>query len=183
MTMTLMARLRWGIVAGIVILVLIVGGAWWLKSARGFSARASPTWMETEMARMARAMAMPRTSAEMKDPLPVTAASITMGAQHFAAHCALCHNNNGDGLTEIGRNLYPKPPDLAAETQSKTDGEIFYTIRNGVRLSAMPAWPDDEDSEIWMLVQFIRQLPRQTPAQAAMMKAFDPKSIFSEPIM
>ena len=181
--MTLKAKQRVGIVAGIVILALMLEGAWWLKSARGFSARASPTWMETEMARMARAMALPRASGEMKDPLPVTTANITMAAQHFAAHCALCHNNNGDGLTELGRNFYPKPPDLAGGTQSKTDGEIFYVIRNGVRLSAMPAWPDDEDSEIWMLVQFIRQLPHQTPAQVTMMKTYNPKTNFSEPIM
>jgi hypothetical protein len=31
---------------------------------------------------------------------------------HWADHCAICHANNGSGDTEIGRNLYHKPPDL-----------------------------------------------------------------------
>jgi hypothetical protein len=37
--------------------------------------------------------------------------------------------------------MYPKPPDMrAAETQNKTDGELFYTIYNGIRLGGMPAF-------------------------------------------
>ncbi|HUX68527.1 MAG TPA: c-type cytochrome [Terriglobales bacterium] len=179
-------RLGWLLALTLAILAVVVVGAGllWVKSAQGFSATAPPTAMEAMMADMARRMAMPSQAAAMRNPLPTTPANLTMASQHFAAHCALCHNNNGDGLTDLGRDLYPKPPDLRAPlTQDKSDGELFYTIRNGIRLSGMPAWPDDENDEIWMLVSLIRHLPQQTPAEVEAMKAYNPKSIFPEPIM
>ncbi len=41
----------------------------------------------------------------------------------------------------MGRNMYPPAPDMRlAETQQMTDGELFYIIQNGVRLTGMPAW-------------------------------------------
>jgi len=59
---------------------------------------------------------------------------------HFADHCAICHANNGSGNTEIGRNLYPKAPDMRLpQTLNLTDGELYYTIHNGIRLTGMPA--------------------------------------------
>lgn len=179
-----MTKVHWGwMILVLVVATLVILFFWWTTSARGFSASASPTWIETKLAKLARSLAAPAAVAGVKDPLPVTEGNITMGAQHFAAHCAICHNNNGDGRTEIGRNLYPKAPDMRRGTQKMSDGEIFYTIRNGIRMSAMPAWPNDHDDDLWRLVQFIKQLPSQTPAQIAMMQQFNPKSIYPEPIM
>ena len=41
--------------------------------------------------------------------------------------------------------MYPKPPDMRlAATQNLTDGELYYIIENGVRLSGMPAWGDPQ---------------------------------------
>ena len=31
------------------------------------------------------------------------------------------------------------------ETQSLTDGELYYTIRNGVRMTGVPAWGKPEN--------------------------------------
>lgn len=172
------------VIVVVIVLGFLTGFIVWVKSAHGFSASAQPTAMEAMMANMARRMALPNSAARMKNPEPATAANLTMARHHFSAHCAVCHNNNGDGLTDFGRNLYPKPPNLQSkDVQSLSDGDLFYMIRNGIRLSGMPAWPDDEDSEIWMLVTFIRHLPEQTPADIAEMKKFNPKTIFPEPIM
>jgi len=74
----------------------------------------------------------------------------------------------------MGPNLYPKPPDMrSAETQSLTDGEIYYTIANGVRLSAMPA-SDHTVEDNWKLVLFIRHLPNLTPAEETEMEKLNP---------
>ena len=64
-------------------------------------------------------------------------------------------------------------------TQSLSDGELFYVIQNGVRLTGMPGWAtgahhDEEDS--WKLVRFIRHLPQLTPAEEREMEALNPKS-------
>jgi mono/diheme cytochrome c family protein len=182
--MTMRTELKWLLGIAIAILVILAAGLLWLRSAGGFSARAKPTMMEAMMARMARALALPSGVNQARDPVAPTATNLEMASKHFAAHCAICHNNNGDGRTEIGRNLYPKPPDMRGSgTQRKSDGALFYSIRNGIRLSGMPAWPDDSDEEIWALVTYIRHLPQQTAAERAAMKPYNPKSIFKEPIM
>ncbi len=182
--MTIRTELKWLIALAVAILLVLVGGLVWLRSARGFSALARPTAMEAMMARMARALALPSGVNQARDPVPPTPMNLEMASEHFAAHCAICHNNNGDGLTDLGRDLYPKPPNLrGSNTQHKSDGALFYSIRNGIRMSGMPAWPDDSDQEIWALVTLIRHLPQQTAAERAAMKPYNPKTIFKEPIM
>jgi mono/diheme cytochrome c family protein len=68
----------------------------------------------------------------------------------------LCHGNDGKGRTLIGQNLYPKTTDLSLpQTQQLGDGELFYIITNGIRLTGMPAWgtgtPEDDEAT-WGLV-------------------------------
>ena len=66
---------------------------------------------------------------------------IAAGMAHYADHCAACHANDGSAETQIGLGMYPRPPDMRQPaTQTLTDGELFYIIENGVRLTGMPAW-------------------------------------------
>jgi mono/diheme cytochrome c family protein len=98
---------------------------------------------------------------------------------HWADHCAQCHANNGSGDTELGRNLYPRPPDMRRqETQQLTDGELYSTIKNGVRLSGMPAFgiPGDDDLDSWKLVDFVRYLPRMSEEESIQMEKLNPKT-------
>lgn len=89
---------------------------------------------------------------------------------HFADHCAICHANNGSGKTQVNSALYPPAPDLRKpETQSLTEGEIFYIIKNGIRFMGMPGW-GGEDLENWKLVLFIRRLPEITAKDIELMK-------------
>jgi len=115
---------------------------------------------------------------EMKNPIPNTAENLAEARAHWADHCAICHANNGGGNTTIGQNLYPKAPDMRQpRTQNVTDGELYYTIQNGIRLSGMPAWgqagENDEDS--WKLVHFIRHLPQLAPEEEREMERLNPK--------
>jgi mono/diheme cytochrome c family protein len=97
---------------------------------------------------------------------------------HFADHFATCHGNDGSGKTQIGQNLYPKAPDMRLpDTQNLTDGEIYYIIHNGIRLTGMPAWGGPgKDDDSWKLVVFIRRLPTLTPKELKEMGQFNPKS-------
>ena len=60
-----------------------------------------------------------------------------------------------------------------------TDGELFSIIKNGVRLTGMPAWGDaagHDDADNWKLVHFIRHLPKLRPEETAEMEKLNPKS-------
>jgi hypothetical protein len=72
---------------------------------------------------------------------------------------------------------YPKPPDLRlAETQKLSDGELFWTIENGVRFTGMPAFaPPHGSQDDWKLVLFIRHLPQLTMEERVEMERDNPK--------
>ena len=156
--------------------ILVVAGAA-AAVRRGFSARDQPSALETYVARNARSMAVPSRAKSEKNPFAASPELIAEGRAHFADHCAICHANNGNGNTEIGQNLYPKAPDMRLpQTQNLTDGELYYTIHNGIRLTGMPAWGTAEkDEDSWKLVLFIRHLPQLTPAEEREMEALNPK--------
>jgi mono/diheme cytochrome c family protein len=146
----------------------------------GISARAEPGRVETAAARRLRSMAMPSDARTLKNPAPATAETVEEGLAHFADHCAACHANNGSGDTEIGRGLYPKVPDMRqAATQNLSDGELFYIIENGVKLTGMPGWGDgtpESARATWHLVHFIRRLPQLTDADVQRMQMLNPKT-------
>ena len=144
---------------------------------RGFSALATPSAIEVFAATTARKLAVPSSSRQLRNPIVPSAANIRAGMEHFADHCATCHANDGGGQTLFGKGLYPKPPDLrAAGTQNKSDGELYYTIDNGVRLSAMPAFSEAHTAaQTWRLILFIRHLPQITVEELNEMKGWNPK--------
>ncbi len=155
---------------GIIVILLLIAGAvslFFYVRNHGFSAREKPSRLEEIMARHARRIATPAGAKEMKNPHPQTEASMAEAREHFVAHCSICHGINGRGATTIGRNLYPKVPDMTdQQTQQLADGELFYIISNGVRFTGMPAWGDEDSPEsIWALVAFIRRLPKLTPEE------------------
>ena len=151
----------------------------WIGS-RGISAKAQPGTVETVVARTMRRLAIPRSARDLKNPVTKKPDVLAEGMAHYSDHCAACHANDGSGETDVGLRLYPKPPDMRLDaTQSMTDGELFYIIENGVRLTGMPAWStgtDDGKEATWHLVHFIRELPRLTPEQIEQMKAMNPRS-------
>src|ERR1700747_2720262 len=150
----------------------------------GLRARATPSALENAIARSARKMAAPSTARSAKNPVADSLEVQREARLHFADHCATCHGNDGSGDTMLGHGLYPKPPDLRADqTQNLSDGDIFWTIQNGVRLTGMPAFGgagsghDHDVQDNWKLVRFIRHLPALTPAEKLEMEKYNPKGL------
>ncbi len=173
-----MIRIRFQYVLLLLILVGIVGGVAYILS-RGISARAEPSAAEAFIARRLRHLAIPRAGREAMNPVAASPEVLMEAMEHFADHCAFCHANDGSGNTDIGKGLYPKPPDMKqAATQDLSDGELFYIIQNGVRFTAMPGFATDgsQDQDSWKLVRFIRHLPMITDEELAQMKEMNPKT-------
>lgn len=161
----------------------IVGTFGWLGYqlfTTGFSAKTEPHAIEVFLARQIRHLAIPIEQRNSPNPVPPSPDLLKEGLAHFADHCAQCHGNDGRGQTAIGKKVYPKAPDLRlADTQSMSDGELFWIIHNGIRFTAMPAWGEGDpaqDMDSWKLVHFIRHLPHLTPEELDQMKELNPKT-------
>ena len=146
----------------------------------GVSARPQPSRLESITARTLRSIAIRSRVSGITNPVPASEAVIKEGLEHFADHCAVCHGNDGSGDTEMGHGLYPRAPDMRLPaTQNLSDAELFYIIENGVRLTGMPAWSTgtkDGETSSWHLVHFIRQLPKLSDEDIALMNSLNPKS-------
>ena len=137
--------------------------------------------VEKFAATTARKLAVPSKYSQLRNHASVSPENVQEGMDHFADHCATCHANDGSGDTMFGKGLYPKPPDMrTTETQNMSDGELYFTIENGVRLSGMPAFGEEHtvggDADTWKLVLFIRHLPNLTADELQRMKQLNPKT-------
>lgn len=167
--------------AAALVVVLVAGGLAYMKFfARGFSARDQPGWLEVLAARVTRKAAMPADAKDKQNPAPASDEVLAEARAHWADHCAGCHSNNGSGDTEVGKHMYPPAPDMRQPgTQNLSDGELFYIIENGIRLTGMPAWrtgTSQDEQESWKLVRFIRHLPRLTAEEEQEMESLNPKT-------
>jgi len=170
------------ILAGALLTVALLFGAGgvFLIGSHGLSAREQPGALERWVARQARALAAPKDARNRENPVPDSPQVQADARAHWADHCAACHANNGSGDVEMGKHMYPPAPDMRQpETQQMTDGELFFIIQNGIRMTGMPAWGsgshhDEEDS--WKLVRFIRHLPQLTADEQREMQDLNPKS-------
>jgi predicted CXXCH cytochrome family protein len=143
----------------------------------GLRATAEPSALESSVARTIRNWAIPRRSRRETNPVRASADDIRAGRDLFLARCAGCHGFDGESLTPVGRDLYPRAPNLrSARTQDLSDGELHYIIENGVRFTGMAAWGTPaQPLDVWRLVLFIRSLgasvAQPKSAEAAMTPA------------
>ncbi len=174
-------RRRSKIAIGVIVAFVVLGITMVITMVRnGFSSLDEPSAMEAVMATTMRRMSVPSDLKEAKNPLPLTPELLAEGRAHFADHCAGCHGNDGKGQTSMGPKFYPKVPDMTKDdTQSQSDGALFATIENGIRLTGMPAFGNGTAESAhgsWGLVHFIRHLPKLTPEEIAEMEKLNPKS-------
>ena len=78
----------------------------------------------------------------MPNPVPNNADTLARGAEVFRVNCTMCHGQAGRGDGGVGDALvkykYARPANLGASAvQEKSDGELYWSITNGVLV--MPA--------------------------------------------
>lgn len=78
---------------------------------------------------------------------------------HFSAHCAVCHGAPGADRGDLAAGMYPQPPDLTEVSKRYTPAELFWILKNGIKMSGMPSMADDGDGMLWATVGFLEKLP------------------------
>jgi len=100
----------------------------------------------------------------VKEPNPVkpTPESIAHGKKTWGYDCSMCHGADGDGKGDLAADMKLHLPDYRdpKSLKDKTDGEMFYIIKNGK--GQMPAEGDRaKPDQIWDLVNYIRSLAKK----------------------
>jgi mono/diheme cytochrome c family protein len=94
-------------------------------------------------------------------------AKVIIGVEHYAAHCAVCHGAPGVPNGDIAHGLYPQPSNLSEAAKRYSPGELFWILKNGIKMSGMPAWSDHSDAELWSTVAFLKRLPGMSEQEYA----------------
>jgi mono/diheme cytochrome c family protein len=99
-------------------------------------------------------------------PAGVSAGEVVAGFCHYEAHCVACHGAAGVARRQWANGLEPQPPYLLDAAHKFTPAELFWIVRNGIKMTGMPAWRDSlSDAEIWEVVGWLEasaKLPPQT---------------------
>jgi mono/diheme cytochrome c family protein len=164
-------RLLIGMLLGIV-LVVAVSLAVVLTGAFNTSAAIPPGNLEKAIAGLALNRSIARRAPKASNPLSGPDV-VRAGLAYYRERCVSCHGAPGVDASEAGEGLNPPAPDLTLErVQRRTDGEIFWIVQQGVRMTGMPAFgPTRKDQEIWKIVAFLRHLPQITKDEQAALKA------------
>src|SRR4051794_15370624 len=164
-----MVLMRALIAIALVLLLALLGSIGFVYSGMYNVAATDPHWglthqiLETIRIRSIRVRAAGITAPpELDSP-----DKLALGVDHFAAHCAVCHSGPGVPKGDIGKGLYPPAPDLAHTATYLSEAEMFWVIKNGIKMTGMPAWADHSDEEIWSTVAFLKKLPGMTPEKYA----------------
>lgn len=144
--------------------IALVGAS--LALSFNLSALPDPGRFETSIADGAKNFFVHREARKSSSKEPsLTQGDLDNAQNVFGSECATCHGNDGRTPTDLGRGLYPRAPDLGNdEVQHWSDPEMFWIIRNGIRLTGMPAFEKQlTDQETWSLVRYLRTLRPSTP--------------------
>jgi mono/diheme cytochrome c family protein len=146
--------------AAIVLALILIVLAYALTQV-SVSALPEPGVLETAVATRARDWLIARSARAV--PYPSVRASpveIARGKALYGMDCASCHGEDARMPTPIGKSMYPRAPDLGSRlVQHLTDRQLFWVVKNGVRLSGMPGFGNiDTDEEIWQLTYYVRSV-------------------------
>ena len=89
-------------------------------------------------------------------------ASVQAGARAFSARgCANCHGAPGVDWAKFSEGLRPDPPDLKDVVKEREPAQLFWVIKNGIKMTGMPGFAliKVDDKEIWDIVAFLKKLP------------------------
>jgi mono/diheme cytochrome c family protein len=95
-----------------------------------------------------------------------TIGRLVRGAELYRGSCEACHRAPGVARSDIADGFDPPPADLSLSAGRWMRAELFWIVKNGIRLSGMPAWDHiHTDEEIWDIVSFVSRLPQMSAAE------------------
>jgi mono/diheme cytochrome c family protein len=159
------------VLAGVLI-TLIVPLIVLATGAIDVGADVKPGLVERTIAPWAADQSVEKRASQEKNPYTGDAATIAAGLDHYHVNCVMCHGAPGVEPADLAKGLNPHAPSLNKGVFDMSDGELFWVIKHGLRMTPMPAFgPTQSDEEIWKIVAFVRHLPNLTPQERDSLRA------------
>jgi mono/diheme cytochrome c family protein len=91
------------------------------------------------------------------------------GLRLFRDHCVQCHGAPGVPPAPFALGMTPVPANLVHTAREWAPAEIYWTVREGIKMTGMPAWRYRlADRQLWSIVAFMRErLPGLSPQEYA----------------
>ncbi|MGA2855888.1 MAG: cytochrome c [Candidatus Sulfotelmatobacter sp.] len=107
---------------------------------------------------------IPVDAAKAPNPVKSTPESLARAKKWWTLDCVMCHGKDGDGKGETATDMKLTIADFTypATLKDRTDGEIFYIIKNGHQ-DMPPEGPRIKTDEGWDLVNYVRSLAKKKP--------------------
>ena len=109
---------------------------------------------------------IPVEAVKKANPVKATAESIARGKKLYGYDCAMCHGKDGYGKGDVAEDMKLKISDFSnpAALKERTDGELFYIIKNGK--GQMPPEGDRvKPDALWDLVNYIRSFAKKAASE------------------
>jgi mono/diheme cytochrome c family protein len=105
---------------------------------------------------------IPADAATLVNPVKPTAESQAHAKKMYGYDCAMCHGVTGDGKGDLVADLKLSLKDLTdlATLKDKSDGELFYIIKNG-RGQMPPEGDRGKPEDLWNMVIYVRSLAKK----------------------
>ena len=165
-------KLRHLVIGAAIALVLIVplGALAFVKSGLFNVAASHPHTKFTEwLTHETMIHSVRRHASSIAAPRRFAAVQIVAGFCAYEAHCVSCHGAAGVARQPWVNGMEPQPPYLLDVHQRFTRPELFWIVKNGIKMTGMPAWQDAmSDTQIWDVVAWLeasKELPPQTYVQ------------------
>jgi mono/diheme cytochrome c family protein len=143
------------------------------SGAINMSARENASSFEHMLASWALNRSMARRAPHTDNPDLDNPKAIAIGMDHYRENCVICHGAPGVKVGELAEGLNPPAPKIySMDIQSMSDGELFWIVKNGIRMTGMPGFgKTHSDDEIQKIVALVRHLPHLTTSETELLKA------------
>lgn len=153
------------VVASVVLLFLLMPRMQWSATTR-------PSAAEGRAARYVLRKWVGTNASSAHNPIPSTAESVGEGEHEYDEHCAVCHGVDGSAENRVGGDFYPPIPRRSKGVTFLSDGQFYFIVSNGIRMTAMPGFGTRHSSdELWKIILWVRHFPTLTPQERAAIRA------------
>src|SRR5918992_850903 len=77
------------------------------------------------------------------------------GLALYRQHCVQCHGAPGVAPEPFALGMTPAPANLAYTAKTWQPAELFWVVKEGIKMTGMPAWKYRmTDGDLWAIVSF-----------------------------